>query len=106
MVGRAIVLVGTVVAIAMPAIAQSNNQGDIPTQKQECNLNLSQKELLVEADRLTQQVIQLYRQGQYNTATPLANCNLLIQVKVLGAEHPEVAVSLNNLALLYQNQGN
>jgi CHAT domain-containing protein len=61
---------------------------------------------LEEALRLNQQVIQLYNQGQYAAAMPLAERSLAILEKVLGKEHPLVAKSLNNLALLYQAQGN
>jgi len=60
---------------------------------------------LAEAERLNQQVIELYNQGKYAEATPLAERALAIREKVLGAEHPDVANSLNNLAFLYQNQG-
>ena len=61
---------------------------------------------LEEAKRLNQQVIQLYQEGKYSTAIPLAERVLAIREKVLGKEHPDVATSLNNLALLYSNQGN
>jgi CHAT domain-containing protein len=37
---------------------------------------------------------------------PLAERALAIREKVLGKEHPDVASSLNNLAYLYQAQGN
>ncbi|MBE9246697.1 tetratricopeptide repeat protein [Microcystis aeruginosa LEGE 00239] len=60
---------------------------------------------LAEAERLTQQVIQLYQQGKYNEAIPLAEQALAIRKKVLGDNHPNTARSLNNLASLYQNQG-
>jgi CHAT domain-containing protein len=61
---------------------------------------------LAEAEQLNQQVIQLYNQGQYKAAIPLLERALTIQEKVLGSEHPDVALSLNNLATLYQNMGN
>lgn len=61
---------------------------------------------LAEAERLNQQVEQLYKQGQYSAAIPLAERSLAIREKVLGLEHPDVAQSLNNLALLYKAQGN
>jgi tetratricopeptide (TPR) repeat protein len=61
---------------------------------------------LQEAERLNQQVLQLYQQGKYNEAIPLAEKALAIREKLLGKEHPDVAQSLNNLAELYRVQGN
>ena len=60
---------------------------------------------LAEAERLNQQVIELYNQGKYAEAIPLAERALAIREKILGAEHPDVATSLNNLAALYYSQG-
>jgi tetratricopeptide (TPR) repeat protein len=51
---------------------------------------------LAEAERLNQQVIQLYQQGKYNEAILLAEQALAIRKQQLG---------LNNLALLYYSQG-
>jgi CHAT domain-containing protein len=76
------------------------------------NYNLSWREAtatdleLTEAEQLNQQVIELYEQGKYAAAIPLAEHALAIREKVLGKEHPDVATSLNNLAGLYQNMGN
>jgi tetratricopeptide (TPR) repeat protein len=45
----------------------------------------------------------LYRaQGQYTKAESLHQRALAIFEKALGPEHPDVATSLNNLALLYR----
>jgi tetratricopeptide (TPR) repeat protein len=60
---------------------------------------------LAEALRLNQQVIQLYQAGRYSEAIPLAERALAIREKALGPEHPDVAASLNNLAVLYQDTG-
>ena len=59
---------------------------------------------LVEAERLNQQVLQLYKEGKYAQAIPLAERALAIREKVLGKEHLEVASSLSNLAILYKQQ--
>ena len=56
---------------------------------------------LKRAKDLNQQVINLYRQGQYSKAIPLAREVLAIREKNLGPEHPAVASSLNNLAAMY-----
>jgi tetratricopeptide (TPR) repeat protein len=54
---------------------------------------------------LNQQVIQLYNQGRYSEAIPLAQRTLAIVEKALGPDHPNVATALNNLADLYRAQG-
>jgi tetratricopeptide (TPR) repeat protein len=59
---------------------------------------------LAEAERLNQQVLELYKQGRYSEAIPLAQKALTLREKSLGAEHSSVAQSLNNLASLYSAQ--
>jgi tetratricopeptide (TPR) repeat protein len=49
--------------------------------------------------------VALLDAGQYAKAEPLLQRALTIWEKVLGPEHPDVATSLNNLALLYRVQG-
>ena len=63
------------------------------------------QEALAEAKRLTQQADQLYQQGKYNEAIPLAEKASVIFKKVLGENHLDTATSLNNLAELYRSQG-
>jgi tetratricopeptide (TPR) repeat protein len=79
----------------LPTFAQTQA---IPTAEQTAQL--------AEANRLNQQVTQLYQQGQYAAALPLAQKALAIREQLLGANHPDVATSLNNLAGLYQAIGN
>ena len=43
-------------------------------------------------------------QGNYAKAEPLYERSLAIKEKVLGLEHPHVAISLNNLAMLFHDQ--
>jgi CHAT domain-containing protein/Flp pilus assembly protein TadD len=57
-------------------------------------------------NQLNQQVLQLVKEGQYSQAIPIAERSLAITEKLLGKEHPLVAISLNNLAILYREQGN
>jgi CHAT domain-containing protein/Flp pilus assembly protein TadD len=59
----------------------------------------------VDAAALNQQVTQLYNQGRYSEAIPLAQRALAILEKARGPDHPDVANSLNNLARLYSAQG-
>jgi tetratricopeptide (TPR) repeat protein len=60
---------------------------------------------LAEVAALNAQVEELYRQGRYSEATPLAQRVLRIREAALGPNHPDVGTSLNNLAILYQDQG-
>ena len=58
-----------------------------------------------EAAALETKVDELYRAGKYADAIPLAQRALAIREKALGPNHPDVAMSLKNLASLYRNQG-
>jgi CHAT domain-containing protein/Tfp pilus assembly protein PilF len=58
-----------------------------------------------EAEEYNQQAIELYKQGRYQEAFPLAEKALAINEKALGKNHPNVAQSLNGLALLYYSLG-
>ncbi len=60
---------------------------------------------LAEAEQLTEQANKLTEQGQYADAIPLAERTLAILQQVLGQDHPDIAISLNDLALLYSSQG-
>jgi hypothetical protein len=51
------------------------------------------------------QANKLYQQGKYDEAIRLFKKSLAIRKQVLGAEHPDVATSLNNLAEVYLAQG-
>jgi tetratricopeptide (TPR) repeat protein len=50
-------------------------------------------------------VVMLYQQGSYSEATKVAEEALTIAEKTFGLNHPAVATSLNNLAMLYEAQG-
>ena len=60
---------------------------------------------LKKAKALNQQMINLFRQGQYLKAIQITKEVLAISEKALGTEHPAVATSLNNLAELYRSLG-
>jgi type II secretory pathway pseudopilin PulG len=53
---------------------------------------------LENAKILNQEVINLFQQGRYGEAIPIAEKVLTISEKVLGPEHPDTATTLNNLA--------
>lgn len=61
---------------------------------------------LEEAKRLFKQVGQLYQQGKYTEAIPLAERILATFEKALGTENPEIVTFINLLAVLHQQQGN
>jgi hypothetical protein len=58
-----------------------------------------------EVAALEKKVEELSRMGKYAEAIPLAQRVLAIRENALGPHHPDVAGSLNKLALLYRNQG-
>ena len=49
--------------------------------------------------------LMLYYAGQYDQVESLYQHSLSILEKAVGKEHPDVATSVNNLALLYLAQG-
>ncbi|PIY49038.1 MAG: hypothetical protein COZ06_15050, partial [Armatimonadetes bacterium CG_4_10_14_3_um_filter_66_18] len=60
------------------------------------------QDTLDDAYRLDQRVFQLLQQGKYAQAVPLSQRAVTIRKRLLGASHPDVATSLNNLADLYR----
>jgi tetratricopeptide (TPR) repeat protein len=58
-----------------------------------------------ESRRLNQQAVELYQAGRYPEALSLARQALELDEKALGPEHPDIAVSLSNLAGLYKASG-
>lgn len=61
---------------------------------------------LEEARRLEQQVGELFEKEQFAEAIKLARRALAIREQLLPADHPEVAETLNDLGVLYQQTGN
>ena len=57
------------------------------------------------AKSLNNSATLFYRQGRYSEAEPLFRQALEIRDRVLGREHPAVAVTLINLASVYLAQG-
>jgi uncharacterized membrane protein YccF (DUF307 family) len=68
----AVLLVGFWLAVPHVALGQSSSVGDT-----------------VDADALNQQIIQLYNQGRYSEAIPLAQRALAIREKALRPDHPD-----------------
>ena len=59
----------------------------------------------IEWERLNRVVVELYRAGKYDDAVAVAKKALEIAEENVGPGHPNVAMSLNNLALLYRATG-
>ena len=59
----------------------------------------------IEWKSLNDEVNSLYRQGHYDRAIVVAKKALQVAEQAGGPDHPDVAQSLNNLAELYQTQG-
>jgi tetratricopeptide (TPR) repeat protein len=59
----------------------------------------------IEWDTLNREVLELYRVGKYDRAVVMAQKALQVAEQNVGPDHPDVATSLNNLALLYDTQG-
>ena len=66
---------------------------------------LAQADPLAEAAALDQRAEQLYQDGNYGEAIPLAERSLQLRQRALPPDDPGIAASLNNLAGLYQAQG-
>ena len=60
---------------------------------------------VLDAAELNSQVLQLFGQGRYAEAVPLAQRGLAIVEKAHGPEHPDTGTRLNNLAELYRALG-
>ena len=59
----------------------------------------------IEWNILNNEVMTLYRAGNYDRAVTVAKKALEVANKNAGQKHPDVATSLNNLAALYRTQG-
>ena len=57
-----------------------------------------------EWETLNQELEALYQQGNYARATAVAKKALQTAEQTLDANHPDIATSLNSLALLYSDQ--
>jgi CHAT domain-containing protein/Tfp pilus assembly protein PilF len=68
-------------------------------------LGQSQTGTLEEAETLIQKALDLSEAGKYEEVIPQAERALEIYERVLGEDHPNVAISLNIIANLYQKTG-
>ncbi|MDP3027902.1 MAG: tetratricopeptide repeat protein [Deltaproteobacteria bacterium] len=59
----------------------------------------------IEWETLNGEVMSLYRQGRYDRAVVVAKKALQVAEQALGPDHPSVATSLENMAVLYRKTG-
>lgn len=64
-----------------------------------------QEDSLAEAERLNREGIALHRSGKYREAEQRLQRALTLRKETLDADHPDIATSLNNLAILHKAQG-
>ena len=60
---------------------------------------------LAKLSSLNKQHTELYQAGKFNDAIPVAQEFLELSEKALGPDHPDTAMALSNLALLYSSMG-
>jgi len=68
-------------------------------------LNESQKRLAAKATAMNHDLIERYQAGEYAAAAKIGERVLELRWKALGELHPDYAVSLNNLAHMYDRMG-
>jgi len=95
-------LAGLSLSIPKITLSQPPPQSSIPHPP---SLIANEADDLAEAERLKQQVEQLYHQGQYSEAIPLVERMLTLYQNLHGEEHPDIADSLTYLGILYRSQG-
>jgi tetratricopeptide (TPR) repeat protein len=85
----------------------SGRYGRCLSHAQECALLIEQEQLTSYAARrlLSQTGLYLYDHARYGEAEAFYKHSMLIRERELGPDDHEVAISLNNLAILYKEQG-
>jgi tetratricopeptide (TPR) repeat protein len=86
-------------------IVTSYSAGETGTYQLQVRATTEGDRALTRADRLSQQVAELYQAERYSEAIPIAEEAVAIYREQLGDNHPNVALSLNSLALVYEGQG-
>ena len=82
-----------------PAVAHGQQPDNSPQTTEAASAELS------EANRLNVAVVKLYSEDKTDEALPLAKKVLEIRERLLGTEHVQVGLALNNLARLYATKG-
>jgi len=74
----------------------------LDTLARSAKLDAAERQKLAEADELAVQTVQLDNEGRTAEAFPLAHKCIELRRELLGEQHPQFAMSLNNLAWLHQ----
>ncbi|MGA1411639.1 MAG: tetratricopeptide repeat protein, partial [Prochlorotrichaceae cyanobacterium] len=77
----------------------------LPPAEEACTIAETRSPRLTLANFLNTLGVVYYYQGQYEAAEPVLKRSLSIHEQQLGADHPDTAPRLNNLAGLYESQG-
>ncbi|WP_437902736.1 tetratricopeptide repeat protein [Sorangium sp. So ce327] len=88
----------TAIVVAQPGVTA---QAQTPTQE----AATAAQGPLEEAERLNRRAVELHKAGRYDEAIPLARRALDLRENALGPEHPDVAITLHNLAALLKAKG-
>src|SRR4051794_20331601 len=70
-----------------------------------CVTNAQTPDQVTRLTKLIDAAAQAYRDGQYNDAIAAAEQALALARQALGPRHPNTLQSMNNLAVLYKDQG-
>jgi tetratricopeptide (TPR) repeat protein len=88
----------TAAALSAPAISNQSATRQVSAAQ-------TQSTELAEAEQLSNQVIELYKQGKFDQALSLAERALMLREKALGPDHVLVANALTNIAEIYLAKG-
>ncbi|HZS06465.1 MAG TPA: CHAT domain-containing tetratricopeptide repeat protein [Blastocatellia bacterium] len=91
--------------VLLAAVALAPGVNTIAITNDSATLRQTPARDVAEAGRLNAEVLRLINEGRYDEAIPIAQRVLTTLERVLGPQHPHVATSLNNLALLYKSKG-
>jgi tetratricopeptide (TPR) repeat protein len=83
----------------------SDARWDLHDSRRRAGMSPEDRAAFLQAQAENRRVEQLYQQGRSREALPSAVKVVVLYRKVLGEKHPRFALSLNNLALIYQQRG-
>jgi TonB family protein len=93
------------VSLIVAGLSQARTLPSGPGLKRQDAAGQRQAPELVEADQLSAQVVDLYQEGKYDQALPLAQRALARRERVLAPEDTAIADALANLAEIYMAKG-
>lgn len=93
------------VSLMVAGLSQARTLPGRPGLKKQDAAGQRQPPELVEADQLSAQVVDLYKEGKYDQALPLAQRALALRERALAPEDTAIADALANLAEIYMAKG-